>query len=303
MEKSQKYLKIFQKSHQLKDWLAYFSALTWEAYSYPHKSHSLPTYETETTNLLIKNLFKAISKYPLPIRIFKARNEKVNGNDLELVIPIKKDRYYRFFCQAKKIEFSKSYPNGKYNLSRTQRNDKTEQIERLLEYAKNDKGFPIYMFYNYSEEKIKLDKSVNSNKELYGCTLTSAHYLAAQYLENGKMKSATFKELHPPSKPLVVLADMVKTNFLKTLHTKFGKITNIREYPCKPIAYTEKQLRDIGAWDEVFPSIYDDDTRRVQAPSELEKFEKLLKTDNYNTFNPAYRIMFTTYPILERKIN
>ncbi|MFK7905155.1 MAG: DUF6615 family protein, partial [Chitinophagales bacterium] len=198
MKKSKQYFTTFEKSHQLKDWLAYFSALTWEEYSFTHKSPVLKTYETETTNCLVKKLFEVILDYPLPIRIFQSRNERVNGNDLELVLPHKKNKYIRFFCQAKRIEFDKTYPNGKYHLSRTQKNDKTEQIERLLKYGENKKGFPIYMFYNYSEEKIPLDKSVNGNQELYGCTLTSAHYLAAQYLDNGKMKTATFKELHPP---------------------------------------------------------------------------------------------------------
>lgn len=308
MQKSEQYLNQFKKSHQLKDWVAYFSALTWEAYSFPHKSPALPTYETETTNRLVKELFKAILEYPLPIRIFQAKNEKVNGNDLELVLPTKKGMYIRFFCQAKRIEFDKNNPNGKYNLSRTQRNNKTEQIERLLRYGEknNDlpiKGFPIYMFYNYSEENIKLDKCANGNKELYGCTLTSAHYLASMYLVNGKMKTANFKELHPPSKPLVILSEMVETDFIKSLGSKFGKITNLKEYPCKPLSYTEKELYNEGFWDEIFPRFDEDDSRRSQTDQELERFKKLLKADNYDTFSPAYRIVFTTYPILERKIN
>ncbi len=255
-------------------------------------------YETTITNKLVNKLYEDIQISNLPVRIFQSKNERVNGDDLEIILPIAKDKYIRFFCQAKRIEFSNSNPNGYYKLSRFTNGN--EQIVKLLDYARNQNGFPIYLFYNYTEDDFKLNKCVKGNKEFYGCSITSAHFLASKYLKKEKMITAKFKELHPPSMPLIVLSEMVGTNFLKPLGSKFGKITNLTKYPLELVHYSENELRMIGSWREIFPSIHQGDERKTGFENDLIP----LRTSMYNLsgFNPAFRIIFTTYPIEKRYI-
>lgn len=212
---------------------------------------------TITENLLFDIYKFNINNPSLAINIFEAKNEKANGNDLELCLEIETNKYIILVIQAKKIYFqTQKYSsishkvNGKY------------QIDLLEDYAKREKAIPLYMLYNYSPD-LK-----NKNKQYYGCTLISSKFIRENYYLKASLiswKIPTFDELH--EKYNAVPLHRLALNGLQIKKT-------IDNYHKDYEIYTKDELINNDRWIEIFEK-------------NNQKYSKSVSDE----FEPKYRII------------
>ncbi|MCU0439006.1 MAG: hypothetical protein MUC49_13995 [Raineya sp.] len=143
------------------------------------------------------------------IGLYQAKNEKVNGADIEIVIGLQLDdedyKYLAFPIQAKAIKFPlKTSPKdgNYYHFFGKTKNDERTQYQKLIDYSKSINGMPLYMFYNYSERyniskinKKILGIDVNSLESYHwGCSIIAAQYIAeVKQVKDKKRKDPMFK--------------------------------------------------------------------------------------------------------------
>lgn len=183
---------------------------TWDRLEFVEKMNSSLSEPTITENLLYE-IQKYNEKYPNnSIRIYEAKEEKTNGNDLEVYFKIEKDKYLFLAIQAKKLHVkTQKYRYISHKVSTDL------QIDLLMNYAKRKNGIPLYLLYNHSPGYIK------SNEKEYGCSLACASHIKKQYAP-GKIKKSwsipTFKNLHTDNAiPLFYLGlKKIFLNFLST---------------------------------------------------------------------------------------
>lgn len=291
-KEAQKYLEAFEKSKDINDWFAYFSNYVWDKLKFANKedwSISKVDERGLTNNLVvgIAELIK-LDKIPLPIRLFHSPNEGVNGSDLEIVVQINKNENIIFPCQAKRLYIEnaqKDNPKAEYKQYnyKTKKDDNKTQKEKLIDYANKIYGFPLYLFYNYTESKINTNY-IYPDEKLYGCTLGSAIYL-----EENPPKTTMFSSFHPPAVPIT---SIVKFKNILSLNSIWGKTSN---HNAKIL--TDKQIFGNNTWEEFGPPIYH--KARFVTQIDLSKvIERKNLTEKFNVaFKPKYRIVLTLKPI------
>lgn len=305
MRKDIDYLSQFRKSYKLKDLFYYISFFAWERLELYSKLLS-KVGEEEITNTLVSEILSALCQEnaQLPIRFFHAKDETANGNDLEIVIPIDDRRCIIMPCQAKRLYVENANSNNNLNAKYTaihhpvRKLNGKEQICCLLEYAQKWGGFPLYLFYNYTEHEVEINAEY-PKKQLYGCTLASAYHVYEGYYNalNEKISPFTFQDIHPPAKPLLSLLDKQLLSELKTFLGTSISINRLK-------AYKDADLLEQNWWDEKCPPLSVPIQRRSASQSLLE----ILKNNYSNTkeeypFNPKYRIMILREPDIHREIN
>ena len=160
---------------------------TWNRMEFAHKMKFKFSETTITENLLYKiNQFNITSCSNF-IEIYEAKNEKRNGNDLEMYLEIYPDVYIFLAIQAKKLYIKEEkYKTINHKVG------STPQIELLLKYAKSKKGIPLYLLYNYN------NKFSHKYKEIYGCSIVKAKYIKKVFFPNifKRWKIPKFNDLH-----------------------------------------------------------------------------------------------------------
>ena len=301
MKKYIKYQNEFQKSYELADLLYYISLYSWEELASYSKISTAKVDEREITNKLVRTILEAlcVERVQLPIRLFHAKDEKANGNDLEIVVPVGKNENIILPCQAKRLYVEKVKDNLKSKYTKishildegklTQR----EQICSLLDYAKNVNGFPLYLFYNFTESNLEKTEKYPF-KELYGCSLVNANLVFDEFYskENKKLTPFTFQNIHPPAKPLISILDLKKASELKNF---FGKSKTFSDVKLHSNADLIKQ----PWWEERCPPM-SVDTDRKGISMTLEELLGNTKTYDESPFNPKYRIMLLDEPEILR---
>lgn len=280
------YRNKFEETGSLKDFLAYFSVDTWLRLQRNRKNpQAHKTQEPRFTEDLVSEIFENMS-YPLSIRMFHATNEKTNGNDMEILIPINKKNYILFPCQCKRI-----FPNDKYDQIT---HGKGEQINSLIQYAKKEGGYPLYCLYNFTETPISISQKI-PHKELYGCTIISAKYILDKIKVDDKYKVISFKDIHPPAQPIVILADYCDKNNVQDLLPILDK--NLQMSDLK--IYTENDLKKTDYWVEINPQA------GHKFVSSQKPFWNILEENasEHTIFNPKFRIILSTQIIYERQYN
>jgi hypothetical protein len=274
------YKQQFEKSRQLKDWFSWFSVDTWDRLSLSAKL-SEPTV-TETLVIDLERLIK--NEFPrLPFRLFHAKNEPKNGNDLEIILPLGNDKYVIFPCQAKRLYSTEVYEQMRHH----------GQIEKLIKYAKSKGGYPIYLLYNCIADKeyIKKEyaKQVKYPEEL-GCSIISAEYILEKFSNKKSatelFKNPNFKDLHLPAKPLSIITDSMLPNFIKLLNKDWEQNSRFElKY------YSLKEILNTNMWAEVNIK-----TTRKMFPN---IFKNMLNTEDYTQpFEPVFRILLTEESII-----
>lgn len=282
---AQKHIEAFEESKDIIDWFAYFSNYVWDELKFANKEDKSisKTDEREFTNELVREIGKLIKldKIPLPIRLFHSPNEGVNGSDLEIVVQINKNENIIFTCQAKRLYVENAQ---KDNLkAKYEKYDYKTQKDDLITYANKVYGFPLYLFYNYTENEIKTNY-IYPDEKLYGCTLCSAIYL-----KENPPNTKTFSSFHPPAVPIT---SIVKFKHIPSLKSIWGKtpIHNAQTLP-------DKQIFDDNTWEEFGPPIYHK-TRFVKHIDLNKVIERRNLIEKLNSpFKPKYRIVFTAKPI------
>ncbi|TAE00721.1 MAG: hypothetical protein EAZ97_05115 [Bacteroidetes bacterium] len=282
-----KYVGLFETSPTLSNYLNWFSVYVWENLcSFAKNSITISkVHEEELTNNLVRDLARTLKneKIALPIRLFHAKDEKKNGQDIEIIIQIDKDQYVLLACQAKILYVNELKNNlkTKYkSLGHTVGEDKKIQIDLLVDHAKKEKCLPVYLFYNYTEYPIP---DIKIEMYLYGCSLLNALYLKEK-CTFPELSKQTFQALHPPASPL---NHLTKIKDLDTLKTLFGEAT--MDYSIK--SYTLKEIQQKGKWIEIEPPLTES-TKRLTGVQDLDKIISTQK-EIQNAFNPAFRIIIT----------
>lgn len=284
---AQKHLDNFEEGKNIIDWFAYFSNYVWDELKFAAKEDkSIAKVDERTfTNELVSEIAKLIKKdkIPLPIRLFHSPNERVNGSDLEIIVQIRENENIIFPCQAKRLyveDAQRDNLKAKYA-----RYDYKTQKGDLIDYAKKIYGFPLYLFYNYTEHKIANNYSY-PDKELYGCSLGSAIYL-----NENPPKTKIFPDFHPPAVPIT---SIVKFKNILSLNSLWGSVTkhNAR-------LRSNKEIFGDNKWTELNPPLY----HRTRFVNHID-FNKILqgrnsaaRTNSDHVFSPKYRIVLTATPI------
>src|SRR4051812_9472921 len=86
-------VKNFNKSHTLCDWFKMFSIETWQRIDFSRRRDGLKIFETTITQNLVFQLEftrQMLSSLGYGNRVFikESKNEKINGNDLEILLQV-----------------------------------------------------------------------------------------------------------------------------------------------------------------------------------------------------------------------
>lgn len=243
--------------NKLKELYKEISSSIWDRIPFSYNIGFRYSEVTITENLLFDIHKFNVNNPTLKINIYEAKNEKANGNDLELCLEIEPNKYVILVIQAKKLYFT----TQKYR-SISHKVNGTYQIDLLEGYAKQQKAIPLYMLYNYAPD------FKNKNNKYYGCTLVFSQFIRKHYYlkaSSVSWKIPTFDELHQNhhAVPLHTLA-LSGLQIKKTID-KCYKNYNV---------YTKDELIDNKRWVEIFDKNNQD-------------FSKYISDE----FEPKYRVI------------
>jgi hypothetical protein len=270
------YLKQFATTRSLCDWSRFFSAAIWEKIEFCRSTAKFNIYETTITQDLIYQFWQLAQRKSVPIYLYQSRDEKANGNDIEIYRQTSKG-YMLFACQAKIVN-----KNGRYPAIRHQVNG-TYQIDLLLKYAQRMAGIPLYLLYNHHLDPIENSKLESRHKvpihEL-GCSLFPAETLKSKYWNASKKRLSTpkFIDLHQnEAVPLSTLfCPLVNNSLFESLQVQ----------PSKLRLYEESELFDQRNWEDMLPL-----GKIGRISSSEERFTQGIKQIPIPSFNPRFRIL------------
>lgn len=267
--------------NSLEAWLRYFAVDTWNRIAFCHKNDRNRAFETTITQNMVYQLFQLQQLNAFPIQIEESTNERCNGNDLEIIIKTQ-DHYLLLPCQCKIIS-----KDGRYITINHITNGRL-QIDSLLDYARNIKGLPIYLFYNFNSNSNineKISQACQIPIEAFGCSFTNASYLHSHYVKDNSWIVPTFDELHINNKslPLELLTSFSDIHFTQKYLKHFSRYINfITELPVDLYHPTLSKLN----WRSFIPSA----TIGRISPSSNDQVQYY--EDVERSFAPAYRIIF-----------
>ena len=300
-DKYQFYIDSFKRTKNIEDWLSSFSILIWDKlkfhYQYPGIVSRVS--EGQITNELVSGIARLIleDNMPLPIRLFHATNEKANGNDLEIVLELDRDKYIIMPCQAKRLYLDKKKSSAEANYDKMwyRPSEEIYQINSLIEYSQKHESYPLYLLYNFFEGEFDL-KSY-SYPELFGCTLISALYIGEKYFYEYFEDKLNFNQLHPPAKPV---SSLIEISSIEDLAKKWGEFTSLN---ARVKLYSLHEIVNYPGWIEINPPA-DTPPRRFTSSIDLNQIllskEEISKKDE---FAPAFRVILTKDVIYHRKRN
>jgi hypothetical protein len=188
----------FNRSPTLCNFLQLFAYDTWQRVEFGRSRNGFKVFETTITQNILYEFCIYCDLFPMiPMRMFEAINEPLNGNDIELIIQTS-EGFIIVPLQAKIIYSTDNYPAMEHS----------NQINDLIAYANKVGGVPLYLLYNYYSDNtfahIGNLCDIRFPKEQFGCSLVSAHYLLNNFAynrtdRNGNLKWTipTFTDLHP----------------------------------------------------------------------------------------------------------
>lgn len=278
------------------EFLAYYSARTWIELKKVHQGH-FKIYETTITQNLIKDFVIHSEYLELPIYIFESRNEKANGNDLEIFVETV-NGFLFIPTQAKVIKGTK-YPTISHNAGGK------PQIEMLIDYARKLRGIPAYLFYNYFGDftfQEYTDSILPGYEDLhFGCTIGSAFAIYNDfYYKSGRRKwnIPTFNDLHLPMNyafPIfyafwrLIIGNIQDISWF--VNGKDGLIQNIKFYKFKELDNNENWK---PFWKPERISGISDSLQQMGDPfeTELNKLPEIIShVSTPEVFAPMYRII------------
>jgi hypothetical protein len=294
---------------------------TWKRIEYGYLKPGIKVFETTITQNLIFSINAYRDQFNLNIEIFEALNEKVNGNDFELLIrfPNEELEYYAP-VQAKKI-----YRSGKYISM-----DHGAQIESLRTYALSKDAKPFYLLYNFTTTPLREGIVLSNPMELTGCSFVPAEFLFSNYYNKRtiKKKDGTsrttwkipeFYDLHPinafpwhevvcpenatglykllqnkgiaPSAPFNPSDITLMNKDLKQGFYPLGTIKNDEWINVKELVVSEmKRTESIGRIVNEVDKIWDPKSIQKISESQISSYEK---EKVYPDFSPKSRIVLS----------
>lgn len=179
------------------EWTKSFSYDTWLRLGYSRRVEGIFTSEVTLTQNLIYGYYCLSREFNLPIQVFEAKDEKNNGNDLEIAIELK-EGYVLLPTQAKVLKKSERY---EYFNHKSKSKNKF-QFDLLDEYSQNIRGVPLYLFYNMVEMTLNergdaLSKEIDFDYHFYGCSIALLSLLRQCFYKGDKIVIPSFWDIHP----------------------------------------------------------------------------------------------------------
>lgn len=284
---------MFQASNTLNlcNFLQSISQETWNRIQFAHSKKNFKTFETTITQNILYNLHVFSTNNPhIPIKMFEAVDEPLNGNDIEFIIKTS-NGYLVSPLQAKIIYQKKyDYPAMEHG----------NQINDLISYANSLGGVALYLLYNFYPDKTFKPHTKICNIELipadYGCTLISAQYLSRNFAfnridKNGNRKWAipSFIQLHPNiAVPLLIVGcceikNLTAVDVAKLLTNSTVDISKIKTYQIDELINSlDWKAFELKSFDKSYNSIPD---------IEFNLFNDETKDPSNSKFQPKYRIV------------
>jgi hypothetical protein len=179
-------------------WLQYQAANTWHRVQFSRITGLVSIFETTITQNILFDFWTLSHESSLDIALFQSMNEKVNGNDLELFVKLKNGRYRFLPVQAKIL-----YDNNHYTAIDHGKPTKY-QLEKLIQYAKDNKGIPYYLLYNFHADPAineNIEKHYGGAVELLGCSMVNANDIKNEFYSTGPPAGfhtiPSFTDVHP----------------------------------------------------------------------------------------------------------
>lgn len=273
--------------------LKMISANIWARIEFARKRKGLKIFETTITQEILHFVMIAATKSHFDIKLFEAKSEKANGNDIECFIETEKG-FLLLPMQAKIIYENFKYPQIDHQVG------EDEQIDLLIKYAREKKGYPLYLLYNYFNDESLLEKIESKTKihrSLFGISYLDAFHLKENYFQkrlNKKGEKAwripSFKELHPKfARPFYQILNKSGLsgdgyNFVNKNITAQNSNLNLK-------MYTRGEIVDDEDWIDLTPS-----PSIGKLPTEMSEanFLKGEVVFNRNEFNPKFRILLSS---------
>lgn len=183
------------------------------------------------------------------------------------------------------------------NIHHKNKSSSVYQMDMLIDYAKRNKGIPVYLLYNfYSNYKrvFQIEEEIGLQLAFFGCSIISADYLKANFppvikKETQKNAVPTFEDLHPyvasPFQNFV--NDLQGIDIKDWLFENNCSLNDVR-------FYTKEELNFDKLWEDMAPlpaiGFVIDETK--------EKELRKLLSKNSTPFNPRFRLVF---PIKRRQ--
>jgi hypothetical protein len=284
------YYKQLQSSPSLCNWSKLFSSTVWEKINFCRSTAKMQIFETSITQDLIYQFWLLACSTKMPVQIYQSKDEKANGSDLEICVQTAKG-YFMVPCQAKIVS-----KNSKYRAI-THKVKGTYQIDLLLAYGAKVGGLPMYLLYNFHDNKHEnqlLEKQHKLNIFELGCSLCPAENLKKTCWISypGKMSVPGFYQIHekiaiPFSK---LFCSIGTSEILEEIETPLAKIT----------FYDEESLTDSDRWNSLIPAAA---IGRISNPSDEREIERTQFEEQPTSYNPKFRILLSTEKRIPRLIS
>lgn len=265
--------------------LAENSVRIWERLGWA-KEKKIRISETTITENILFDFWFANKHFDMPIEIYEAKNEKAEGNDLEIYVETEKG-YLLFACQAKKIQARDKYSSIPH------KGRGGSQVDLLLSFAKRKRGLACYLFYNFSNnlDVFDIEQETQADINNFGCTIASAACVKDNFysdevsLKNPRWKIPTFFDLHPN---MAVPLHWAVSNMLNDTQSSilsylgFRNVDNCKYYTREELEEDErwKYIRELGQIGRIGPDPRDKAAFKIQA-------------DESNAFRPKYRLLIS----------
>jgi hypothetical protein len=278
----EEYSEKFQSIPTLPIWADLNAISVWEKIAFCCYKANFHLHENTVTQDLIYSFWQLAQDRKLPVQIYQATSERVNGNDIELAIQTQKG-YLLFPCQAKMVSRNGRYPNLRHKVGGQY------QLDLLLEYGKNMGAIPIYLFYNFSNDaaRNKAFERLNSLKiERLGCSVFPAEFIKSNFHRGDRWSIPDFYKLHR-------LLAIPFSNLFQLINSTTIPGLSLHDFNSSARYYTEEELVDKNWWRKLAPQAT---IGFIQQENPLAKTTQ--QEENESSYRPAFRILL---PIERRR--
>jgi hypothetical protein len=273
-----KYLMKLQTDPSIVNWAEIFAIRTWQKIGFCRSIAGFNMHENTVTQELIYLFWELADSRKLPVQMYQAKNEKANGNDIEIAIQTS-NGYLLFPCQAKIVNKKGSYPGISHKIAGR------FQSDRLLEYSRRVAGVPLYLFYNCGidpEKNETLECMHSLDIQRLGCSIFPAEFIKKNFYRIAKSRWSipNFYSAHYLlAIPFSCLFELVNSDTLPRL--------DLKAFSSGARFYSKDDITDKKYWRNLTPP---PSIGRITT-DELSPLLTQALDSGRNAFNPAFRII------------
>jgi len=274
------YARKFQTTPSIINWAEFTAVSIWQKIGFCRSVADFNMHENTVTQELIYSFWQLAISGTFPVQIYHAKNERANGNDIEIAIETS-EGYLLFPCQAKIVNKKGRYPGIRHKVAGQ------FQIDRLLEYSRKVAGVPIYFFYNFGsdpEQNAALERFRSFDVQRLGCSLFPAEFIKYSFY-----RSVTNRWSIPDFYKAHRLLGIPFSNLFKLINSDTIPGLNFKAFSGEATFYSRDELSDNSYWRNLAPRPA---IGRIPTGERIPVLRQALDSGE-NAFNPAFRILFS----------